>query len=263
MKKLALSVGLSLLVVMAACGEQDRPEDIYNRSMDVMDESTESTHFKQWQTLNVNGESVRIQSRGAVQLQPFDLYMMATLDLIDFNEPLDYSFRVDGNDAYIIEDGEPRQFADDAHDTVVNMINPIDEMQRYKPYEQSMLMKEIEDYYEVSFRTDVNDHIPLVLEKMQQWGMEDELDGAIEDSIDVQRIDMVAFIDKETYELHQLDTRYRFIVELQGDLQQFDDQQSLRFEYINEVEGDVEEFVRWVLEEEQRVDEEEEEEEEE
>ncbi|GAK05091.1 hypothetical protein JCM19037_3560 [Geomicrobium sp. JCM 19037] len=264
MKKLGLSLGLSLLVVAAGCGEHEQPEEIFNRSKAVMEDSTESLHFKQWQNLNVSGESTNINTRGATRLQPFELYMISTMDLVDFNEPLEFEFMIDGDEAYYKEDGEPTQFADDVQSTVVDMINPLDEMDRYAPFEQSMLMKEIEDYYEVSFRTDQEQHIPLVMEKMEQWGVVEEgLEDAIEDSIEIERIDMVAFIDKETYQLHQFDTRYRFLVNIQGDLHQIDDQQSLRYEYINEIDGDLETFVRWLIEEEQQEEDDEEEDEEE
>ncbi|GAJ97354.1 hypothetical protein JCM19055_206 [Geomicrobium sp. JCM 19055] len=142
------------------------------------------------------------------------------------------------------------------------MVNPIDEMNRYEPFQESMLMKEIEDFYEVSFRTDQEQHIPLVLDKMEQWGMiEEEINEDLSDVVEIERIDMVAFIDKETYELHQFDTRYRFTVELQGDLQQIDDQQSIVFEHWNEVGEDLESFVHEIIAEEQQENEEDEDEE--
>ncbi|MBM7631399.1 DUF6612 family protein [Geomicrobium sediminis] len=253
MKKRLMTFGVMMLIVASGCTTTENPEDIFNRSKTILDESTENVHFKKWQNLQINGESMNANTRGAMQLHPLDAYVISTLDLVDFNEPLEFRIHINDEEAYVEEGEDIRQFSDDIQGSFLSMVNPIDEMNRYEPFQESMLMKEIEDFYEVSFRTDQEQHIPLVLNKMEQWGMiDEELGEDMADNIEIERIDMVAFIDKETYELHQFDTRYRFTVELQGDLQQVDDQQSIVFDHWNEVSDDVESFVHEILEEEQR-----------
>ncbi|GAJ97353.1 hypothetical protein [Geomicrobium sp. JCM 19055] len=94
MKKRTIALGTMLMmVVVSGCTTTENPEDIFNRSKTVLDESTENVHFKQWQNLNINGESMNANTRGALHLQPLEAYLISTLDLVDFNEPLELEFR--------------------------------------------------------------------------------------------------------------------------------------------------------------------------
>ncbi len=254
-KKTAAAVVLGVgLLFTSACGEQELPEEVYKTAMNKM-EALDSVYFTESNSLHAAQGGVSTFTRGAVQYnEPLEAFMDTDINLVDLSEPLELAWRVQGDKVEVREDEKWREY-DAEQDTFTPLLRPLDDLRFFLSYENEFLMKEEEEYYEVSFKGTDERHHPLVEKKLESLGITEQIGGLDEkakNSIQLDRIDMVAFIDKETKLLSGYDTRFTFTIELAGELRSFNERKSVRYDEFNNVSGDLETFIEKKVKEIQR-----------
>ncbi|MBB6450437.1 hypothetical protein HNR44_002420 [Geomicrobium halophilum] len=241
---------LFIVLLLAGCGTELQPDEIYNQAKENLQQETDSVYFTSSQALTVNEETVSFDTNGAVRYEPMEGYMVTQMNLIDFQEALEFHFYIDGENISMVDGGE-RIIPDADIDEVMSVFNPIEHMNEFNEVEEAMLMKETDEHYEVSIRTDNEAHIHLIEHRMEGWeSIDGEVDDDTFDSIDIERIDMLAWINKETYQLDGFSTRYRFNIETGAQPLQIDERQDIFYSYHNNVPEDLESFVQQVPDEE-------------
>ncbi|SFE60295.1 DUF6612 family protein [Alteribacillus iranensis] len=240
----AAVIGAGMLV-MTACGEQKLPEEVYKEAMGNMEE-LESVYFTESRSLSAAEEGVGTFTRGAVTYSdPLEAYLESDMNLIDLTEPLELDFRIHGD---IVEARENEQWRNygTTRDELNTTLRPQEDLQFFLDFEEEFLMKEEEEYYEVSFKGVDERHRVLAEQKLQELGVTESLGGlddATRESIQLNRIDMVAYIDKETMYVTGYDTRFTFSVELAGERQSFNEISNVRYDEFNNVEGNLETYM--------------------
>ncbi|RSL28834.1 hypothetical protein D7Z54_34390 [Salibacterium salarium] len=256
MKKAALFLAGASLLLMSACGEQELPEEVYADMMEEMD-NLDSLYFTYSNTLNAEEDGVSTFTRGALQYEdPLQGYLETDLNLIDLGTPVEMDVRIEGDNVEIREEGEwePHETSTEEFDS---MLHPRKELSFFLEFENEFLMKEVtdmeeaDDYYEVSFKGTDEQHHTLVEKKLKALGVTSS-DGLTEeqrDSIQLDRIEMTTFIDKETRFLTGYNTRFSFTVEIGGELQSFNEVTNVRYQDHNEVDGNLETYMEEKLKE--------------
>ncbi|SDI03030.1 hypothetical protein SAMN05192534_1194 [Alteribacillus persepolensis] len=243
-KKAAVLAAGASVVLLSACGEEQLPEDVYKQSIEEM-EQIDSVYFTHSDTLSAEQQTVSSFARGAVQYdEPLQAYIESNMNVIDVNEAVELDFRVNGDDVEVRENKEWEDHDTNA-DELQPLIKPTEDMRFFLEFEDEFLMKEEEEYYEVSFKGTDERHVSLVEKKLQSLGVIDG-DGLGEEeqsSIQLDRIDMAAYINKDDMRLRGYDSRFTFTIELAGELQTFNETSSVRYDDYNEAEGDLETFI--------------------
>ncbi|RSL31847.1 hypothetical protein D7Z54_18805 [Salibacterium salarium] len=257
-KKIALVMTGASTLLMSACGDRELPEEIYADAMTAM-EDLDSVYFTYSNTLNAEEDGVSTFTRGALQYDdPLQGYLETNLNVIDISDPVEMDLRVDGNNIEIRE-GEEWEPHDTNREEMSTMLRPEEELSFFLPFEKEFLMKEVtdmeetDDYYEVSFKGTDERHYSLVEKKLKDLGVSSSSsDGLTDeqlDSLQLDGIEMTAFIDQETKRLNGYDTRFRFTIEIGGELQSFDEITSVRYQDHNEVDGNLESYMEEKLKE--------------
>ncbi|MGY4688457.1 DUF6612 family protein [Salibacterium sp. K-3] len=250
-KQAASAAAGSVLLILGACGEQELPEEVYGDAMETM-ENLDSVYFTESNTLNAAEEGISTFTRGALRYSdPIQGYMESNMNLVELDTPVELDIRVDGEDIQIRQDGEW-----EAHDTntgeIQSMLRPNEDLSFFLEFKNEFLMKEVTDvedtpdYYEVSFKGTEERHKVLAEKKLDSLGVMPE-DGLSEEQLngmELDRIEMTAFIDKETRRLNGYDTRFTFTLELGGELRTFDERTNVRYEDHNEVGENLEEYIQ-------------------
>ncbi|SDI63498.1 DUF6612 family protein [Alteribacillus bidgolensis] len=238
----AVSAGLLLL---SACGEQQLPEEVYKQSIEAMEE-LDSVYFTHSNTLSAEQEGVSNFTRGAVQYNdPLEAYIETNMNLIDLEEPVELDVRINGSETEIRENEEWEDHSTEAPE-LESMISPVEDMNFFLEFEEEFLMKEVDDYYEVSFKGTEERHKSLVEKKLNALGISESAGGLSEEereSIQLERIDMIAYIDKENKLLLGYDSRFSFTIEIAGELRAFNEISYVRYDEYNEVNGNLENFL--------------------
>ncbi|WP_026701898.1 DUF6612 family protein [Salibacterium aidingense] len=253
MKKIKTTAALlagSLLLLLSACGERQLPEEVYADAMEEM-EALDSVYFTHSNVLNAEQEGVSTFTRGALQYEePLQGYLETNMNLVDLENPVEMEVRIDGEDIAIREDDEWEPH-DTSAEEIQTMLRPTKDLQFFLEFENEFLMKEVTDventpdYYEVSFKGTEERHYSLVEKKLESLGVMPEggLSEEQKNAIQLDRIEMTAFIDKETKLLNGYDTRFTFTLPLGGELRSFDERTNVRYENHNEVTGSLETFM--------------------
>lgn len=274
MKKLRRWTGSCLLgmtaLILTSCGQDMLPEEVYKSSIAKM-EQLDSVYFTESSQLQVGEDQVSSFTRGVVTYQtPLKAYMETEMNVVDVSEPLDLHIRVNGDDVTIRENGETTwEEYNTSAESVLMKARPTHTLEFFLDFEEEFLMKEENDLYHVSFKGTDDRHIALAEKKLRRLGIAEEgvLTEETLNSIELDRIEMVAYIDTETMYMVGYDTRFTFTMELLGDLVRFNEIIYVRYDDHNHVTGDLEQFMEEKIKEierekmEEREDEEDEEEE--
>lgn len=243
-------LGIAALV-MTACGQDMLPEEVYKASIAEM-QKLDSIYFTESSLLQAGDEEVSSFTRGVLANQTdkssVEAYMETVMNVVDVNEPLDLHIQVNGEEVFIRENGgEATEWED--YDTsakaVLMKAQPTHALEFFLDFEDEFLMKEEKGLYHVSFRGRDERHIALAEKKLKRLGIAAEglLTEADFDTIELDRIEMVAYIDTETLHMVGYDTRFTFTLELLGDLVRFNEIIHVRYDDHNEVTGDLELFI--------------------
>ncbi|MFB4163268.1 DUF6612 family protein [Alteribacillus sp. JSM 102045] len=244
-KKTAAVVVSTGLLLLSACGEQQLPEEVYKQSIEAMEE-LDSVYFTHSNSLNAEQEGVSNFTRGVVQYSdPLEAYIKTNMNLIDLEEPVELDLRVNGDEIEIREKEEWEEYDTEVSE-LDSLMRPAEDMNFFLDFEEEFLMKEEDDYYEVSFKGTDERHHTLVEKKLNSLGITESAGGLSQkalDSIQLDRIDMVAYIDKDTDLLLGYDSRFTFTIELAGELREFNEISYVRYEDYNEVDGNLETYM--------------------
>lgn len=244
-KSLSAAVLGASVLFLSACGDKQLPEEVYKDAMSNM-ERLESFYFTHSNSLSAAQEGIGTFTRGAVQYNdPLEAYLETDLNVIDVKEAVELDLLIEGEDVKVREDEKWEEY-DLTEEQIDSTINIMEDMRFFLSYENEFLMKEEDDYYEVSFKGTDERHHALVEKKLESLGVTEALGGLDEkarESIQLDRVEMVAFVDKETKQLTGFDTRFTFTIELAGEIQSFNEQSNARFSDFNKVDGDLEAFM--------------------
>ncbi len=265
-----MAIGLSLL--LSACGDGLRPEKVYDNAVKATEE-VDTVMMQRNQTLRAQDESFSTSMVGHIRYEPLEALTTMRISLINLSEPVQMNMYLN-EDKWLVRpeqygaDWEERDRS--SFDDVV-FEQPTVLLEEFMPYREQFLMKEIEivynedatnqiedvageateeegeadkeknlvtyEAYEVSFRGSDEQYKPLIRQHIEQMGLADlpgvNLDEVME-TVQIERIDMTARIEKETFYVHRFHTRFRYLVEILGEYRVIDESLLLRFKDHNE-----------------------------
>ncbi|WP_100405687.1 DUF6612 family protein [Bacillus solitudinis] len=262
MKQWGIPFVVLLLLLLSACNEQQSTEEIYDRAIEET-EKLQTVKIQRNQTLRAQQESFRTQLEGFVQYNPLEAFGTMRMTLLNLSEPLEMEVYLNNNKWEI----RPKQFGaswqtrerEEFEDVIFE--NPTVYMNLFEPYKEEFLKKEIEiaymegtepedvnqseneeeepriPAYEISFRGSDEQYRPLVKQHLEQMGLLKHSDLNVDevmDTVEIERIDMTIFVDKETFQVHRMQTRFRYLVNILGEFRVIDESLLLRFAEHNE-----------------------------
>ncbi|MDV2886380.1 DUF6612 family protein [Alkalihalophilus pseudofirmus] len=269
MKRLTLSIAAGLSFLLVGCSEHPPTEEIYEQAISQT-EQLETVQFQRNQTLRAQQDSFRGQLLGGVQYDPQRFYGELEMELLNLNESLKMKMYLDEENWQVRQDQEDTEWEDYNREEFEDALleHPSLLLEWFTPYQDQFLMKEttiapfqleeegaeeegtdeenesteeIEeeriDVYEISFRGSDEQYKPLVEQHIQQMNVANNANAEIEeimDTVEIERIDMTVFVDAETYDVHRLQTRFRYLAYIQGEYRVIDESVLLRFHEHNQ-----------------------------
>ncbi|MDV2684331.1 DUF6612 family protein [Alkalihalophilus lindianensis] len=270
MKRLGLVMALSISFLLVGCDDHPPTSEIYEQAIEVTDQ-LESVKFQRNQTMRAQQDSFRGQMNGAVVYEPLEFYGSMEMNLLNLNEALQLESYVNDSEWLVRQNQQEAEWEEydrtEFQDTLLE--HPSLMLEWFEPYQDQFLMKETAispfqeqedestegengeevdaeteevevekiDVYEISFRGADEQYKPLVQTHIEQMGLVNRssvnLDDVME-TVEIERIDMTVFVDKETYDVHRLQTRFRYLVYIEGEYRVIDESLLLRFDQHNE-----------------------------
>lgn len=230
----------AFVFVLGACGQEDRlPEEVYQQSINTMDE-LESVGFDETRSVSAGSESVTVNTSGAaVYSDPLEGYLLSETQMIDLDESLNLHMRTSGDTVEVKEqDQEEWETMPEVEQTEAYFSNK-EEMESFLQYETQFLMKEEEDHFEVSFRGTGDRFSAIMQDKAAETGLldADASEEEIEAAVLPDRVEVVAFIDRETHFLTEVQMNYRFQVEVDGERESYNESTTVTYSDFNDIEN--------------------------
>lgn len=230
----------AFVFVLGACGQEDRlPEEVYQQSINTMDE-LESVGFDETRSVSAGSESVTVNTSGAaVYSDPLEGYLLSETQMIDLDESLNLHMRTSGDTVEVKEqDQEEWETMPEVEQPEAYFSNK-EEMESFLQYETQFLMKEEEDHFEVSFRGTGDRFSAIMQDKAADTGLldADASEEEIEAAVLPDRVEVVAFIDRETHFLTEVQMNYRFQVEVDGERESYNESTTVTYSDFNDIEN--------------------------
>ncbi|WP_332698826.1 DUF6612 family protein [Halalkalibacter lacteus] len=268
-KMLAIAI-VSLMLVLAGCGEELSPEEVYDNGISSM-EKLDMASLSRTQTLRAQQESFRTSMDVDVQFSPLEMYGTVEMTLLNLKDPLLFFLYVDDDEWLTKPDRDGADWEAIPREELQDLVleEPASLLNVFKPYQNEFLMKDVEvvytedgeevdlieedveveevavdeaeevsiSAYEVSFRGSDEKYKPLVRQHLEQMNLMDlqgvDLDAVME-TVEIERIDMTAQIEKETFDVHRFQTRFRYLVEVLDEYRVIDESVIFRLNNHNE-----------------------------
>lgn len=235
----------TIVFVLGACGQEDRlPEEVYQQSINTMDE-LESVGFDETRSVSAGSESVTVNTLGAaVYSDPLEGYLLSETQMIDLDESLNLNMRTSGNTVEVKEEEQEEwEVMPEVEEPEAYFTNK-EEMESFLQYETQFLMKEEEDHFEVSFRGTGDRFSAIMQDKAADTGLleENASEEEIEAAVLPDRVEVVAFIDRETHYLSEVQMNYRFQVEVDGERESYNESTTVTYSDYNNI-GSPEQYV--------------------
>lgn len=235
----------TIVLVLGACGQEDRlPEEVYQQSINTM-EDLESVGFNETKSVTAGSESVTVNTSGAaVYGDPLEGYLHSETQMIDLDEPLNLNMRTSGDTVEVKEEEQQEWEVVPDVERPAAYFTKKEEMESFLQYETQFLMKEEEDHFEVSFRGTGDRFSAVMQEKAADTGLLEE--GSTEEEIEAavlpDRVEVIAFIDRETHYLTEVQINYRFQVEVDGERESYNESTTVTYKDYNDI-NNPEEYV--------------------
>ncbi|MFC0469982.1 DUF6612 family protein [Halalkalibacter kiskunsagensis] len=268
-KILAVAI-VSLMLVLAGCGEELSPKEVYDNGL-VQMEQLETASLSRTQTLRAQQESFRTSMDVDVQFSPLEMYGTIEMTLLNLKDPLLFFLYVDDDEWLTKPDRDGADWEANPREQLQDLVleEPASLLNVFKPFQNEFLMKDVEmvytegeeevdlleedveveevavdeseevsiSAYEVSFRGSDEKYKPLVRQHLEQMNLTD-LQGvdlnAVMETVEIERIDMTAQIEKETFDVHRFQTRFRYLVEVLDEYRVIDESVIIRLNNHNE-----------------------------
>lgn len=230
----------TFVFVLGACGQEDRlPEEVYQQSINTMDE-LESVGFDETRSVSAGSESVTVNMSGAaVYSDPLEGYLLSETQMIDLDESLNLHMRTSGDTVEVKEEDQEEWEAMPEVEEPEAYFSNKEEMESFLQYETQFLMKEEEDHFEVSFRGTGDRFSAIMQDKAADTGLldEDASEEEIEAAVLPDRVEVVAFIDRETHYLSEVQMNYRFQVEVDGERESYNESTTVTYSDYNDIDN--------------------------